>query len=116
MDFGAVFRSCQGQGVPELADESSAGAQQPPESAEERLLEAVMLRLRLSDGLDFRILEEQFGVKAATTVESALLPHIEKGLAEPLGCGNGVRLKDPEGFLVSNDIISDIFVSLETAK
>ena len=35
-------------------------------------------------------------------------PSAEESLA-----GRQVRLSDPEGFLVSNDIISDVFVSLE---
>ena len=33
--------------------------------------------------------------------------------AEEILAGRQVRLSDPEGFLVSNDIISDVFVALE---
>ncbi len=138
----------------------------------EQLLDHVMLRLRLSDGLDLAHVAARFGAAAAAAIAAALAPHVKAGLAEVVvgsagqapalfdvsmpvaqhvgladalagfggassaprtkrrsaaqhagdrdasGIGEGlhgrvVRLTDPEGFLVSNDIISDVFVSLE---
>ena len=95
-----------------------------------------MLRLRLSDGLDLAQLGARFGAQQAAAAAAALAPHVGAGLAEviadrghALGCaprargagaeGGGedlsgcvVRLTDPEGFLVSNDVISDVFAAL----
>lgn len=92
-----------------------AGAEDAIESAEERLLDFVMLRLRLSDGLDFRILRKEFGEAAASIVAASLQQHVPKGLVEALDNGQRLRLSDPGGFLVSNDIISDVFAALDRA-
>lgn len=93
---------------------AATGGEGLPEGAEERLLDAVMLRLRLSDGLDCRILTRQFGAAMAGVVEDALRPHELEGLVER--SGDCVRLQDPKGFLVSNDIISDVFAAIDDAK
>ena len=95
-----------------------------------------MLRLRLSDGLDLAQLGARFGARAAAAAAAAVAPHVGAGLAEvvadrPPAWGSGarghaagveggreglggsvVRLTDPEGFLVSNDVISDVFAAL----
>lgn len=95
-----------------------------------------MLRLRLSDGLDLAQLGARFGAAPAAAAAAALAPHVGAGLAEVVadgshalgsgsrghaaggkGGGEGlsgsvVRLTDPEGFLVSNDVISDVFAAL----
>lgn len=94
------------------------------EDADERLLDAVMLSLRMSDGLDLDQVAVSFGQPAAQAIAGCLQPHQKQGLvqfeleasshavqaARRLGA---VRLTDPEGFLVSNDIISDVFVALD---
>lgn len=85
------------------------------ESAEERLLDTVMLRLRLSDGLHLQELSDTFGAAAASAVAASLQQHVRKGLVTPLDGGLRLRLSDPEGFLVSNDIISDVFAALDRA-
>lgn len=104
-----VMELAQAGHLPAVAEEES-----------ERLLDAVMLRLRMSDGLNLDWLAAIFGTSSAEKVLSALKPHIR-------GCSvlyssdkhysssklGNVRLTDPEGFLVSNDIISDIFVALD---
>jgi len=163
-----------------------AGGEQAPDSAHEQLLDHVMLRLRLSDGLDLAAVAAQFGPARAAAAAAALAPHVRAGLAEVVGgcasderaavcgargggasgqappqaAGGGaaaqgvahrqaqacaehepelwpgsaaagpcqvdghthdarslsacvVRLSDPEGFLVSNDIISDVFAALD---
>lgn len=95
-----------------------------------------MLRLRLSDGLDLAQLGARFGTAPTAAAAAALAPHVDAGLAEVVadrahalssgsrghaagakGGGEGlsrcvVRLTDPEGFLVSNDVISDVFAAL----
>ena len=78
----------------------------------EELLDMCMLRLRLSDGLDLDMLNLKFGSKATKSIAKALSPHLQEGLV----CSNQriISLKDPEGFLMSNDIISDIFAELDS--
>ena len=93
----------------------AAGAEVLPDSDDERLLDMVMLRLRLADGLDLTSLAAQHGKAAAATVLKALQPHAARGLVEfeEAGTPQIARLSDPNGFLVSNHIISDIFAALD---
>lgn len=91
-------------------------------SAEDRLLETVMLRLRLADGLDLVKLENEFGSAVKEKVCSAAHKYFEGGFLEkmpsqenhvPGGDGvQGVRLTDPSGFLIANEVISDIFAEI----
>ncbi len=144
----------QGDGLP--------GRLQAPQSVSDQLLDTVMLRLRLADGLDLAAIAEQHGTVAANRILAALEPRLDSGLVSvaegqqrpsgPLESadremwqgraastageprlsgseervqgtghhGNGrrqsvwpcLRLTDPDGFLVSNDIISDVFAAL----
>jgi hypothetical protein len=94
-----------------------------------------MLGLRTSDGLDLAALEAEHGAAAAAKVLGALRPHAAAGLVElrPAAAAPGAgaaaaggaeggahaplrvasaRLSDPGGFLVSNDVISDVFAAL----
>ncbi|MEW5307713.1 MAG: hypothetical protein WDW38_008300 [Sanguina aurantia] len=66
----------------------------PAESQEERLLDSVMLRLRLSDGLDLRPsspFSQDHTREAAATVWRALQPHLASGK---------VQLFDEHGFVI----------------
>ena len=82
-----------------------------------------MLRLRMSDGLNLDWLAEHHGSHASLQVSAGLQPHVKSGLVEQdmraalpgSGCKpfGTVRLADPDGFLMSNDIISDVFVALD---
>ncbi len=91
------------------------------------MLDIVMMRLRTADGLDLTQYGEQFGSGAVRAVNKALEPHEEAALvvrsseegkegkvgkSEGIGAREVVRLADPDGFLVSNDIISDVFAAL----
>ncbi len=112
-------------------------AQQPPA---DQLLDTVMLSLRMADGLDLAAVAELHGLDAAHCIEAALEPHLASGLVsmvhqqEQLPTATHqdsqtqrnheqrssirtqqwpcLRLADPGGFLVSNDIISDVFAAL----
>ena len=95
------------------------GAEQEPQAPDDDLLDTVMLRLRLADGLDLAAVAGQHGEVAATAIRRALEPHMARGLvaAADLGrqsarAGSRFRLTDPAGFLVSNDVISDVFAAL----
>mmetsp|Transcript_19983 Transcript_19983/g.55628 ORF Transcript_19983/g.55628 Transcript_19983/m.55628 type:complete len:480 (+) Transcript_19983:87-1526(+) len=111
------------RGVPALS--------QPPDSQEERMLDTVMLRLRTADGLDMRSFAAEYGADAASRVLAAMESHFQDGLVlaihegrEPAGpthpgsmqeqlrSARGVRLADPDGFLLSNHVISDVFAAL----
>jgi oxygen-independent coproporphyrinogen-3 oxidase len=109
---------------------------------EDRLLDLIMLQLRLSDGLDLQQLQRQFGARvcaallpsiqqamqhgtmalaAAGSVQGATLGAEEAALAQgaalqqQLDAGQPcrVRLTDPAGFLLSNDVISGLFAALD---
>ena len=144
----------QGDGLP--------GRLQAPQPLADQLLDTVMLRLRLADGLDLAAIAERHGTVAADRIMAALSPHLDSGLmsavarrmrpsgvsesadremwqrraagsaGEPWlagleddmqGTGDNdrgrrqpalpsLRLTDPDGFLVSNGIISDVFAAL----
>ena len=94
------------------------------------ILEVVMLALRTSDGLNLTELGETYGEISVEKILQAVLPFQERGLVEikdivdvtsnnaEIGLklskmpGRIVCLTDPEGFLLSNDIISSVFVEL----
>jgi coproporphyrinogen III oxidase-like Fe-S oxidoreductase len=80
-----------------------------------------MLALRTADGLDLNYLEENYGPIAVEKILIAVKPYIENGLVikddremsiAPHTFSSVVRLSDPDGFLLSNDIISSVFVEL----
>jgi oxygen-independent coproporphyrinogen-3 oxidase len=132
---------------------------------EDRLLDFVMLQLRLSDGLDLQAVQQQYGLQAVQSVVPTICALVAQGLMElvqqqsapapasiktsssPLTSGlrdtsaeaqavenrqdygNGptvdvltrrlqggmpcpVRLTDPAGFLLSNDVIAELFAAL----
>ena len=92
-----------------------------------------MLALRTSDGLDMTSLGTRYGSEIVDQVLLGLEPYIRSGLvvtndykmdmigrehsssvpSGSLGCDTEsirhVRLKDPEGFILSNDIIASVF-------
>ena len=102
------------------------------QSQEDQLQDVVMMRLRTADGLDLDQIRQLHGSDAVRRIERALQPHEAAGLvtrvqpegapeqaaldrrrgAEHAARSMVVRLADPEGFLVSNDIISDVFAEL----
>ncbi|GBF94884.1 coproporphyrinogen III oxidase [Raphidocelis subcapitata] len=97
------------------------------EAWEERLLDVIMLALRTSDGLDLAAVAGDYGPEAARAIASALARHeregrvvVERAAPSSTAPGGGgeaegrplrARLTDPEGFLFSNDVISDVFAA-----
>lgn len=89
------------------------------------VLEVIMLALRTSDGLDLSALHTRYGHQVVSRVVRGLQEYIHKGLVVARRAGNSedsslpavdaegsiehVRLKDPEGFLLSNGIIASVF-------
>ena len=73
------------------------------------------MQLRLGAGLDLDAVAASHGEAAAEAIRRAVRQHEAKGLVvfEQGSCGEArCRLADPEGFLLSNDIISDVFAAL----
>lgn len=89
------------------------GVPQPPD-----ILDVVMCALRTSEGLNVEQIRRIYGEKIVNKIMKCLSLYIEQGLVliNTLNRSNHVvsriRLKDPEGFLLSNTIISDIFAAL----
>ena len=84
--------------------------------AADQLLDTVMLQLRLGAGLDLTAVAASHGAAAAAAVRAAAAGHAKRGLVELFSGPGGearLRLADPQGFLLSNDIISDIFAALD---
>ncbi|WP_322744310.1 MULTISPECIES: radical SAM family heme chaperone HemW [unclassified Coleofasciculus] len=91
------------------------------------LLETLMLGLRLAEGLSLSTLQEQFGAKTLELLWKSLQPYYQDGWVEVRGTDEKivhleaaqklpmtgrVRLSDPEGFLFSNTVLSDLFNKL----
>ncbi len=99
------------------------------------LLETLMLGLRMAEGVSVAQLVTAYGAEAASQVWECLRPHYDRGLVQLVGDGEQagtivtiprscplipsvlasyrLRLQDPEGFLLSNSILSDLFAALE---
>ena len=79
----------------------------------------IMLRLRTSDGLDLSHARQLFGPQRAAELQRALQKHEATGLvSNSYNATDGrkpelYRLTDPEGFLLSNDVMSDCFAAVQ---
>lgn len=86
-----------------------------PGAEEGEMLDRIMLALRTADGLDLTALGEAYGVAVVEKVVAGTREFTGQGLVELRrhGCSDRsvshMRLTDPQGFLVSNDVISSIF-------
>lgn len=81
--------------------------QSGPDSPTERLLDTLMLGLRLSQGLSLSQLAKTFGPDLVGQIINSLAPFQDKGWV--VYRSDQVRLSDPEGFLFSNVILSTLF-------
>jgi oxygen-independent coproporphyrinogen-3 oxidase len=85
------------------------------------LLDTVMLRLRLAEGLDLEKMTRLFGEDAIAQLWHCLKPYINQGLIElcpmppehPVPQSGRLRLTDPEGFLLSNVVLTTIFEAMD---
>lgn len=74
--------------------------------------EAVMLALRTSHGLNIQDFNVTYGPQATRRVLRALKPFMESGRVVQSEDSQLVRLSDPDGMLLSNEIISSVFAAL----
>jgi oxygen-independent coproporphyrinogen-3 oxidase len=79
---------------------------QIPETDLDRAQETLMLGLRLAEGLDLHRLGP-----FASGLPPVLAPYEAAG--QVVRRGDRLRLSDPEGFLISNRILSDCFAAME---
>jgi oxygen-independent coproporphyrinogen-3 oxidase len=77
----------------------------------DNLLETLMLGLRLAEGVDLQAIEANFGWEIKKTLLEVLEPHRRRNWVIFNG-DSRVRLSDPEGFLFSNLVLTDLFDQL----
>jgi putative oxygen-independent coproporphyrinogen III oxidase len=94
-------------------EKEQQGLSQDELPQEELLTDLVMKRLRTSDGLDIKGVKDRFGDDVVSSILEGAKLGLELGLAEHCDETNTLRLKDPDGLLFSNYIISSIFAELE---
>lgn len=90
----------------------------------DRLLERLMLGLRLSEGVNLNALSQEFGQQTVKEILDCLRPYQQRGWVEVLGVDGinpgsdrfadfpswgTLKLTDPEGFLFSNTILASLF-------
>ena len=85
---------------------------------EDILLDTIMLRLRTADGLDLKELSQAYGQDIPATLLPTLLQYRDQGLVqltqeEGSKIVQKARLSDPDGFLLSSGIISDLFAAFD---
>lgn len=94
-------------------------------SANDILLETLMLGLRLAEGLDLSNLLQQFGEETLKEILQCLQPYHQQGWVEilneefeinKLSTSGRLKLTVPEGFLFSNTILAALFEQLETTN
>ncbi|TVQ24088.1 MAG: coproporphyrinogen III oxidase [Leptolyngbya sp. DLM2.Bin15] len=96
----------------------------PVDPAQDTFLETVMLGLRLADGLEFNAMADIFGLAWVQHLWQFLNTYTDRGWIEWAPVlesehhnpqhdehprSSRVRLTDPEGFLFSNVVLSDVF-------
>jgi coproporphyrinogen III oxidase-like Fe-S oxidoreductase len=92
------------------------------ETIGDRLLETLMLGLRLAEGLSVRELIHEFGQEVVETIAQTLFPYEKSGWIEARSATNHwlslrhslseierIHLSDPEGFLFSNTVLASLF-------
>jgi putative oxygen-independent coproporphyrinogen III oxidase len=88
----------------------------PEISSEDRLLETLMLGLRLADGISLSSIAEEFDSAIEDKIWTYLQPYYHQGWIEVISKKESkidkLRLKDPEGFLFSNQILATLFEKL----
>ncbi|BAZ05502.1 radical SAM family heme chaperone HemW [Calothrix sp. NIES-3974] len=80
-------------------------------SSEDFLLETLMLGLRLADGLSLEALTANFGTSTVNRILEILELYVKPGWVEI--SEQCIRLQDPEGFLFSNVVLTELFTQLE---
>ena len=84
---------------------------EPVLSPLEHLTDALMVGLRLAEGIDLNPFLQRFGTAFTAMVQTRLNPYLTSG--QVIFKENRLRLSDPDGFLISNSVLVDLFNGLE---
>ena len=84
---------------------------EPPLALHEQLTDALMVGLRLSEGIALEPFIQSFGPGFMTMLQTRLAPYLASKQA--ILKNNRLRLSDPDGFLISNSILADLFNGLD---
>ena len=92
-------------------------------SPSERVVEEIMVGLRLKEGISLEGVCRVYGEKGLEAIGRAIAPHInnhwlitDSPAVTQLNPTSRIRLSDPEGFLMSNVVITDAFNALESLE
>ena len=77
---------------------------------EEVLIDFLTTGLRRKEGIDIRLIEEEFGAEAVNAILRGSEQFLERGLA--VREGSSMRLSDPDGFLFSDYITRQIIYEI----
>jgi len=100
---------------------------------DEQVVETIMMGLRLPSGIKLKGVHEVYGEKGLREFSKAIAPHLQNGwlILDAVSSGiestinprstdlkstDCVRLSDPEGFLMSNVVITDAFNALDSTS
>ena len=106
---------------------SGGMTEDPVLPAFERVMEQMMVGLRLKEGISLEGVYRVFGDEGIRAMERAIAPHVERNWlviespsadtnATGLRSTSRIRLSDPEGFLMSNVAIVDAFNAIESLE
>ena len=88
---------------------TEAGAIVTGGDGSDALFEHIMLRLRTSDGLNFNAMESRFGRAVVDEIREAAAVFSPEYTTDD---GKTLRLTDPEGFLMSTEILSTLIAKM----
>jgi oxygen-independent coproporphyrinogen-3 oxidase len=83
-----------------------------PSSPLDLLLETLMLGLRLKEGVNLNLLEQEFGPNIQETITNSTAIYFDKNWIK-IDQSNRFSLTDPEGFLFSNTILTRLFETIQ---
>ena len=87
-----------------------ATTDEDPLTQNDRLLETLMLGLRLAEGVDLAAVEKEHRKETIPQIANCLQPYIKQNLVA--FSDRYLKLQDPEGFLLSNTILATLFEKL----
>ncbi|MBT9316351.1 radical SAM family heme chaperone HemW [Leptothoe spongobia] len=77
----------------------------------EQLTDRLMVGLRLVEGIDLAPFTQTLGHRFTTMLNNRLQPYLSSG--QVILDNNRLRLSDPNGFLISNTVLADLFNGIE---
>jgi oxygen-independent coproporphyrinogen-3 oxidase len=102
----------------EWLDQFIANPEQPQcaiDTPQDRLLETLMLGLRLTEGLSLARLQQEFGQEMVARILPCLKSLVGSGWVNLSSSADGAghfKLSDPEGLLFSNTVILDLWEAI----